>query len=42
MSQEVHELYDGEDHVFDLRGPFELKGFDEPIPLYEVTWRTPA
>ena len=40
VSQEVHELYDGDDHSFELRGPFELKGFEEPIPLYEVTWRT--
>ena len=25
--------------VFEARGPFELKGFAEPVALYEVAWR---
>jgi class 3 adenylate cyclase len=38
VSTEVHELYDGVEYDFEVRGPFELKGFEEPIPLYEVSW----
>lgn len=38
VSTEVHELYDGDEYDFEVRGPFELKGFEEPIPLYEVSW----
>lgn len=38
VSTEVQELYDGDEYDFEVRGPFELKGFEEPIPLYEVSW----
>jgi class 3 adenylate cyclase len=38
-SRAVHELCLGKGFTFEERGPFELKGFDEPIPLFEVAWR---
>ena len=38
VSTEVRELCDAEIEFVE-RGPFELKGFDEPLPLYEVPWQ---
>jgi class 3 adenylate cyclase len=38
-STAVRELCVGKGFKFEARGPFELKGFDELIPLYEVNWR---
>jgi class 3 adenylate cyclase len=40
VSNAVRELCLGKGFAFVARGPFELKGFDEKIPLYEVAWRT--
>jgi adenylate cyclase len=39
VSTAVRELAVGKGFRFEARGPFELKGFDELIPLFEVTWR---
>jgi class 3 adenylate cyclase len=39
VSTAVRELCLGKGIDFDARGPFELKGFAEPVPLYEVRWR---
>jgi class 3 adenylate cyclase len=39
VSTAVRELCVGKGFTFDARGPYELKGFDELIPLYEVRWR---
>jgi class 3 adenylate cyclase len=39
VSNAVRELCLGKGFTFIARGPFELKGFDEPIPLFEVSWR---
>jgi class 3 adenylate cyclase len=39
VSNAVRELCLGKGFTFAPRGPFELKGFDEQIPLYEVCWR---
>ena len=39
VSTAVRELCVGKGFKFDARGPFELKGFEEPIPLFEVAWR---
>ena len=39
MSTAVRELCVGKGFTFEARGPFELKGFDELIPLFEVGWR---
>ena len=39
VSTAVRELCVGKGFAFEERGPFELKGFDEPIPLFEVLWR---
>jgi class 3 adenylate cyclase len=39
VSTAVRELCVGKNFAFELRGPFELKGFAEPVALYEVTWR---
>jgi class 3 adenylate cyclase len=39
VSTAVRELSVGKGFRFEARGPFELKGFDELIPLYEVAWR---
>jgi class 3 adenylate cyclase len=39
VSTAVRELSVGKGFAFEARGPFELKGFDELIPLYEVAWR---
>jgi len=40
VSTAVRELCRGKTFAFELRGPFELKGFDEEIPLFEVAWRS--
>jgi class 3 adenylate cyclase len=39
VSTAVRELSVGKGFTFEARGPFELKGFDEMIPLFEVRWR---
>jgi class 3 adenylate cyclase len=39
VSTAVRELCVGKGFTFEPRGPFEMKGFEELIPLYEVTWR---
>ena len=39
VSTAVRELCVGKGFTFEPRGPFELKGFSELIPLYEVVWR---
>jgi class 3 adenylate cyclase len=39
VSTAVRELCVGKGFKFDARGPFELKGFEEQIPLFEVRWR---
>lgn len=39
VSTAVRELCVGKGFTFESRGPYELKGFDELIPLYEVCWR---
>ncbi len=39
VSTAVRELCVGKGFTFEPRGPFELKGFKELIPLYEVRWR---
>ena len=38
-STAVRELCVGKAFTFEARGPFELKGFDELVPLHEVVWR---
>ncbi len=35
----VRELAEGKDFLFADRGEANLKGFDEPVRLYEVSWR---
>jgi adenylate cyclase len=39
VSTAVRELCVGKGFTFEPRGPFELKGFEELVPLYEVVWR---
>jgi class 3 adenylate cyclase len=39
VSTAVRELAVGKGFKFEARGPFELKGFEELIPLFEVRWR---
>ena len=39
VSTAVRELCVGKGFTFEARGPFELKGFNELVPLYEVLWR---
>ena len=39
VSSVVKELYAGKKHTFKSLGEFELKGIDEPQPLYEVIWK---
>ena len=39
VSTAVRELCVGKGFAFEARGPFELKGFDELVPLFEVRWR---
>jgi class 3 adenylate cyclase len=38
VSTEVRERCIAEAIDFLERGPFELKGFDQPVPLFEVSW----
>jgi class 3 adenylate cyclase len=38
VSEHVRERYDGVEVQFEMRGPFELKGFSDPVSLYEVCW----
>jgi class 3 adenylate cyclase len=38
VSTAVRELCRGKTFEFERRGPFELKGFDEAIHLFEVAW----
>ncbi len=39
VSNVVRELAKGKDFLFTDRGEANLKGFDEPVRLYEVRWR---
>ena len=39
VSNVVRELVKGKDILFSDRGEVSLKGFDEPVRLYEVRWR---
>jgi uncharacterized protein DUF4242/adenylate/guanylate cyclase family protein len=39
VSTEVRELCESGAIQFVERGPFELKGFEQPMPLYEVSWQ---
>jgi class 3 adenylate cyclase len=39
VSNVVRELAKGRDFLFADRGEVTLKGFDEPVRLYEVRWR---
>jgi class 3 adenylate cyclase len=38
-STAVRELCVGKGFTFEARGPYELKGFEELVPLHEVVWR---
>jgi class 3 adenylate cyclase len=40
VSTAVRELCVGKGFAFESRGQFELKGFDEPVILFEVGWQT--
>ncbi len=42
VSNVVRELAKGKDFLFADRGEASLKGFDEPVRLYEVRWREEA
>jgi class 3 adenylate cyclase len=39
VSRAVHDLCLGKGFSFNELGSVELKGFDEPVPLFEVSWR---
>ncbi len=39
VSNVVRELAKGKQFLFSDRGEVDLKGFDEPVRLFEVTWR---
>lgn len=39
VSGPVHDLAIGKNHQFVGQGAIGLKGFPEPVPLYEVNWR---
>jgi len=39
VSNVVRELAKGKDFLFADKGEVALKGFDEPVRLYEVRWR---
>jgi adenylate cyclase len=39
VSNVVRELAEGKQFLFADRGEVVLKGFDEPVRLYEVRWR---
>jgi class 3 adenylate cyclase len=38
VSNVVRELAKGKQFLFSDRGEVDLKGFDEPVRLYEVNW----
>lgn len=42
VSTEVRDVCHANRVEFRSRGPFELKGFDEPVPLFEVHWSPEA
>jgi adenylate cyclase len=39
VSDVVRQLAAGKDFLFSDRGVADLKGFDEPVRLFEVAWR---
>jgi class 3 adenylate cyclase len=39
VSTAVRELCRGKTFSFEMRGPYELKGFEEQVQLFEVAWR---
>ncbi len=39
MSDVVRQLAKGKDFLFEDRGETSLKGFDEPVRLYELRWQ---
>jgi len=39
VSDVVHGLLSGKTFIFADRGEFRMKGFDDPVRLYEVRWR---
>ena len=39
VSDVVRQLAKGKQFLFSDRGEVDLKGFDEPVRLYEVRWR---
>ena len=38
----VRELCSGKDFSFNRKGEYELKGFDQPVPIYLVAWNGAA
>jgi class 3 adenylate cyclase len=40
VSGTVHDLAVGKSHNFVSKGPITLKGFRDPIPLFEVDWHS--
>ncbi len=42
VSDVVRQLAKGKDFLFADRGEAKLKGFDEPVRLFEVRWREEA
>ncbi len=38
-SDVVRQLVAGKDFLFSDRGETELRGFDDPVRLFEVRWR---
>ncbi len=39
MANVVRELAKGKDFLFADRGEMSLKGFEDPVRLFEVRWR---
>jgi len=39
VSDTVRNLVAGKEYLFSLKGAFDLKGFEEPVRLFEVGWR---
>ena len=39
VSNAVRELSAGKGFIFRDRGTFDAKGFDEPVPIWDVDWR---
>jgi class 3 adenylate cyclase len=39
VSTEVYDSCSARARGFTARGPFELKGFAEPVPLFDLDWR---